>query len=160
MPLKYIDGIEKGISTISKTIKSKNIPDRIEINPSISFNTVPPKRSQHTDTLCCLATGQYDNIETDKLLYLSDPTEQYKFNGSHILQDNQYYIKPLADTIPRTTGIESYSSMKYNANNGISGFKVQEETLLYDLGVSEGYTWDWKRYIDIKNNYSMLLLRN
>lgn len=58
LPLNYTDGIEKGISTISKTIKLKNIPDRIEINPTISFNTVPPKRSQHTDTLCCLATGQ------------------------------------------------------------------------------------------------------
>lgn len=114
-----------------------------------------PKKVYDNDRFEWVDNPQYDNIEIDKLLYLSDSTEQYKFNGSHILQDNQYYIKPLADTTPRTNGTESYPPMKYNANNGISGFKVQEETLLYDLGISEGYTWDWKRYIDITNNYSV-----
>ena len=41
-----------------------------------------------------------------------------------------------------------------------TGGSYKPITELYDLCVSEGYTWDWKRYIDIKNNYSMLLLRN
>lgn len=58
LPLSYTDGINQGISTITKTIKLKNIPDRIEINPMVSFSTVPLKRSFHTDTICCLVPGQ------------------------------------------------------------------------------------------------------
>lgn len=58
LPLNYTDGINQGVSTITKTIKLKNIPDRIEINPMVSFSTVPLKRSLHTTSICCTVPGQ------------------------------------------------------------------------------------------------------
>lgn len=91
----------------------------------------------------------YDDIQSDMLLYLADPTEQYKFNGSPILSDSQYSLKSLNDTIARPS-----TNMRYNVNGGLNGFEVQAETLLYDLGLSKGYVWEWQHYFDSHNKYA------
>lgn len=91
----------------------------------------------------------YDDVKMDMLLYLADPTEQYKFNGSPILSDSNYSLKSLSNTTVRPE-----SNMRYDANGGINGFKLQEETLLYDLGLSKGYTWEWQHYYDSHNNFA------
>lgn len=91
----------------------------------------------------------YDDLKTDMILYLADPTEQYKFNGSPILADNQYSLKSLSDTTARPS-----SNMRYDVNGGLNGFKIQEETLLHDLGLSKGYLWDWQHYYDSHNGYA------
>jgi len=44
--------------------------------------------------------------------------------------------------------------MRYDVNDGINGFKLQEETLLYDLGLSKGYTWEWQHYFDSHNRFA------
>lgn len=94
----------------------------------------------------------YDDIQSDMLLYLTDPTEQYKFNGSPILSDSQYSLKSIND-IP-IDKVRPSTSMRYNANVGLNGFEVQEETLLYDLGFSRGYVWEWQHYFDSHNSYA------
>lgn len=91
----------------------------------------------------------YNDIKEDMLLYLADPTEQYKFDGSEVLSDSNYSLKSLSDTTVRPE-----SNMRYDANGGINGFKLQEETLLYDLGLSKGYTWEWQHYYDSHNYFA------
>lgn len=94
-----------------------------------------PKKIYDSEKYEWIDNPHYDDVKTDMLLYLADPTEQYKFNGSPILSDSQYSLKNLSDTTVRPE-----SNMRYDANGGINGFKLQEETLLYDLGLSKGYT--------------------
>ena len=122
-----------------------------------------PSRVYEADKGEWIDNPHYNDVEVDKLLYFTDPTEQFKFQGSKILPDNQYYIKSLSDTEARTTDeknssgkyVDDYPTSRYNANNGISGFKVQEETMLFDLGIANGYTWDWQYYIDTHNHYTV-----
>lgn len=64
LPLSFTDGINTGISTIRKTIKLNGLPDRMEINPIIRFNTVPPKRSKHTATISCSVNGELTITDT------------------------------------------------------------------------------------------------
>lgn len=94
----------------------------------------------------------YDDIKPDMVLYLTDPTEIYKFNGSPVLSDSNYSLKSKND-IP-IGRVRPSSNMKFNANVGLNGFEVQEETLLFDLGLSKGYTWEWQHYFDSHNHYA------
>lgn len=91
----------------------------------------------------------YDDIKEDMVLYLADPTEQYKFNGSPILSDNQYSLKSKDDTTARPL-----TNMRYDANGGLNNFKVQEETLLFDLAIPKGYIWEWLHYYDSGDHYT------
>ena len=108
-----------------------------------------PKKIYDSEKYEWIDNPHYDDVKTDMLLYLADPTEQYKFNGSLILSDSQYSLKNLSDTTPRPA-----SNMRYDVNGGINGFKLQEETLLYDLGLSKGYTWEWQHYYDSYNHFA------
>ena len=64
LPLSFTDGVNTGISTIKKTIKLNGLPDRMEINPKISFKTVPLKRSKHTATIQCAVPGKLTITDT------------------------------------------------------------------------------------------------
>ena len=108
-----------------------------------------PKKIYDSEKYEWIDNPHYDDVKADMLLYLADPTEQYKFNGSPILSDSNYSLKSLHNTTPRPE-----SNMRYDANGGINGFKLQEETLLYDLGLSKGYTWEWQHYYDSHNNFA------
>lgn len=108
-----------------------------------------PKKIYDSEKYEWIDNPHYNDVKTDMLLYLADPTEQYKFNGSPILSDSNYSLKSLSDTTVRPE-----SNMRYDANGGINGFKLQEETLLYDLGLSKGYTWEWQHYYDSHNNFA------
>jgi len=108
-----------------------------------------PKKIYDSEKYEWIDNPHYDDVKEDMLLYLADPTEQYKFNGSPILSDSNYSLKSLSNTTVRPE-----SNMRYDANGGINGFKLQEETLLYDLGLSKGYTWEWQHYYDSHNNYA------
>lgn len=108
-----------------------------------------PKKIYDSEKYKWVDNPHYDNVKEDMLLYLADSTEQYKFNGSEILSDSNYSLKSLSDTTVRPE-----SNMKYDANGGINGFKLQEETLLYDLGLSKGYTWEWQHYYDSQNGFA------
>lgn len=108
-----------------------------------------PKKIYDSEKYEWIDNPHYDDVKEDMLLYLADPTEQYKFNGSPILSDSNYSLKSLNNTTVRPE-----SNMRYDANGGINGFKLQEETLLYDLGLSKGYTWEWQHYYDSHNNFA------
>lgn len=108
-----------------------------------------PQRVYDSETYEWIDNPYYNDIKEDMLLYLADPTEQYKFDGSEVLSDNNYSLKSLSNTTPRPA-----SNMRYDVNGGINGFKLQEETLLYDLGLSKGYTWEWQHYYDSRNNFA------
>ena len=108
-----------------------------------------PQRIYDSDKCEWIDNPHYDDIQTDMLLYLADPTEQYKFSGSPILADNQYSLKSLSETTARPS-----TNMKYNVNGGLNGFEVQEEVLLFDLGLSKGYLWNWQHYFDSSNGYA------
>ena len=108
-----------------------------------------PKKIYDSEKYEWIDNPHYDDVKADMLLYLADPTEQYKFNGSPILSDSNYSLKSLSNTTVRPE-----SNMRYDANGGINGFKLQEETLLYDLGLSKGYTWEWQHYYDSHNNFA------
>ena len=108
-----------------------------------------PKKIYDSEKYEWIDNPHYDDVKTDMLLYLADPTEQYKFNGSPILSDSQYSLKNLSNATPRPA-----SNMRYDVNGGINGFKLQEETLLYDLGLSKGYTWEWQHYYDSHHNFA------
>ena len=108
-----------------------------------------PKKIYDSEKYEWIDNPHYDDVKEDMLLYLADPTEQYKFNGSPILSDSNYSLKSLSDTTVRPE-----SNMRYDANGGINGFKLQEETLLYDLGLSKGYTWEWQHYYDSHNGFA------
>ena len=108
-----------------------------------------PKKIYDSEKYEWIDNPHYDDVKEDMLLYLADPTEQYKFNGSPILSDSNYSLKSLSNTTVRPE-----SNMRYDANGGINGFKLQEETLLYDLGLSKGYTWEWQHYYDSHNNFA------
>ena len=113
-----------------------------------------PKKIYNNETYEWIDNPHYDDVKEDMLLYLADPTEQYKFSGSEVLEDSDYSLKSKADTTPRTNGTELNPSMRYDANGGLNNFKVQAETLLYDLGVSKGYNWEWQHYFDSQNSYA------
>ena len=108
-----------------------------------------PQRIYDNDKCEWIDNPHYDDIKPDMVLYLTDPTELYKFNGSPILSDNQYSLKSKNDTTPRPL-----TDMKYNVNGGINNFELQEETLLFDLGLSKGYSWEWQHYFDSYNGYA------
>lgn len=108
-----------------------------------------PQRVYDSETYEWIDNPYYNDIKEDMLLYLADPTEQYKFNGSSILSDSEYSLKSKDNTTARQS-----NDMRYNANGGLNNFKVQEETLLYDLGISKGYTWEWQHYYDSHNQYA------
>lgn len=108
-----------------------------------------PKKIYDSEKYEWIDNPHYDDVKADMLLYLADPTEQYKFNGSPILSDSNYSLKTLSNTTVRPE-----SNMRYDANGGINGFKLQEETLLYDLGLSKSYTWEWQHYYDSHNNFA------
>ena len=108
-----------------------------------------PKKIYDSETYKWIDNPNYDDIKTDMLLYLTDPTEQYKFHGSPILNDSQYSLKSIDDTTPRPS-----NNMCYDVNGGVNGFEVQQEALLYDLGLSKGYTWEWQHYYDSHNNFA------
>ena len=108
-----------------------------------------PKKIYDSEKYKWVDNPHYNDVKTDMLLYLADPTEQYKFNGSPILSDSQYSIKNLNNTTERPA-----NNMRYDVNGGINGFKLQEETLLYDLGLSKGYTWEWQHYYDSHNHFA------
>jgi len=111
-----------------------------------------PQKIYDTDIFEWIDNPRYDDIKADMLLYLADPTEQYKFNGSPILSNSDYSLKALSD-IPESD-VRPSTNMSYDANKGINGFKVQSETLLYDLGLSKGYIWEWQHYFDSHNGYA------
>ena len=94
----------------------------------------------------------YDDIKPDMALYLTDPTEIYKFNGSPVLSDSNYSLKSKNDI--SINNVRPKSNMTFNANVGLNGFEVQEETLLFDLGLSKGYTWEWQHYYDSFNKFA------
>ncbi|SCX76778.1 hypothetical protein [Ruminococcus sp. YE282] len=108
-----------------------------------------PKKIYNSETYQWIDNPRYDDIKPDMLLYLTDPTEQYKFNGSPILNDSEYSLKSKSDTTPRPL-----TNMRYNVNGGLNNFEVQEETLLFDLGLSKGYSWEWQHYFDSHNQYA------
>ena len=108
-----------------------------------------PKKIYDSEKYEWIDNPHYDDVKEDMLLYLADPTEQYKFNGSPILSDSNYSLKSLNNTTPRPA-----SNMRYDVNGGINGFALQEETLLYDLGLSKGYTWEWQHYFDSHNGFA------
>ena len=108
-----------------------------------------PKKVYDSETYEWIDNPRYDDIKPDMLLYLADPTEQYKFNGSPVLSDSQYSLKSKDDTTERQSG-----DMSFNINSGLNNFRVQKETLLFDLGVSKGYIWDWQHYFDSRNGYA------
>ena len=108
-----------------------------------------PQRVYDSETYEWIDNPYYNDVKEDMLLYLADPTEQYKFDGSKVLSDSNYSLKSLSKTTPRFA-----SNMRYDVNGGINNFKVQEETLLYDLGLSKGYTWEWQHYYDSRNHFA------
>ena len=111
-----------------------------------------PQKIYDTDKFEWVDNPHYDDVKADMLLYLADPTEQYRFNGSPILSDSNYSLKALSDTTPRPS-----VNMRYDVNGGLNNFKLQQETLLHDLALSKGYVWDWQHYFDSHNKFCYFL---
>lgn len=108
-----------------------------------------PQKIYDTDKFEWVDNPYYDDVKADMLLYLADPTEQYRFNGSPVLSDSNYSLKSLNDTTPRPS-----VNMRYDVNGGLNNFKVQQETLLHDLALSKGYVWEWQHYFDSHNKFA------
>lgn len=109
-----------------------------------------PQKVYDSEKYKWIDNPHYDEIKPDMVLYLTDPTEIYKFNGSSVLSDSNYSLKN-KDDIPNDN-VRPSSNMRFNANVGLIGFEVQEETLLFDLGLSKGYIWEWQHYYDSSNH--------
>lgn len=85
----------------------------------------------------------YDGIVEGSILYLNDNNDYFKFSGNKI-KDNYFVDLNNKDGRPD-------SSMTFEMNNYLSGFKVKEEVELFDIGSNSGYNWRWGCYINDSN---------
>lgn len=103
-----------------------------------------PKKVYDTRTNSWIDNPNYDNLKPDMLLYLNDSTEYYKFSGGLVKADSYYDVV----TSGSRTG---EGTLSFDVNTAIRGFKMQNETMLFDLGTGSGYNWVWGGYIEDSN---------
>ena len=58
IPLTFQGDYDGAYQHIKKSIKLDFIPDRMEINPIVKFNTLPPRRIIRTATVQCVTNGE------------------------------------------------------------------------------------------------------
>ena len=113
IPLTFQGDYDGAYQHIKKSIKLDFIPDRMEINPIVKFNTLPPRRVLRTATVQCATDGEitytdseYDSIESSYfLVYTSSDGDRIRGEydsasgvflatvSSNLVAGREYFIK-------------------------------------------------------------------
>lgn len=89
----------------------------------------------------------YEYLEKNNVVYTSEQSDIFKFKGHSILPNNFYDI-PLVQ--PNTR--DSTNSGLYFNITGLN-FKLRDETLLYNIGCSNGYSFEYYSYFDNNGSF-------
>jgi len=89
----------------------------------------------------------YEYLEKNNILYTSEQTDIFKFKGCSILPDSSYYIP---SSQPNTRNSRS-SGLYFNITG--MNFKLRNETLLYNIGCSNGYSFEYCSYFDDNGSF-------
>lgn len=84
----------------------------------------------------------YEHLEKNNILYTSEQTDIFKFKGHNILPDSFYYI-PYSQPNTRNT---TSSDLCFNVTG--TNFKLRDETLLYNIGCYNGYSFEYCSYFN------------
>ena len=118
IPLTFQGGYDGAYQHIKKSIKLDFVPDRMEINPIVKFNTLPPRRVLRTATVQCVTDGEITytdsdyTIESGFFFVYTTPSSKNNISGtydsssgvftantsSNLVQGNEYYIKYFIST--------------------------------------------------------------
>ena len=112
IPLTFQGDYDGAYQHIKKSIKLDFIPDRMEINPIVKFNTLPPRRVLRTATVQCATDGEITYTDSDYTIesgffFVYTSSSGDKISGtydsssgvftantsSNLVQGNEYYIK-------------------------------------------------------------------
>lgn len=84
----------------------------------------------------------YEYLEKNNILYTSEQTDIFKFKGHNVLPNSSYYIP---DSQPNTRSSVN-SGLYFNVVG--TNFKLRNETLLYNIGSTNGYSFNYCSYYD------------
>ena len=89
----------------------------------------------------------YEYLEKNNILYTSEQTDIFKFKGHSILSDSSYYI---SSSQPNTRNSTS-SGLYFNITG--TNFKLRNETLLYNIGCNNGYSFEYCSYFNSDGSF-------